>query len=607
MPDRRRPSPAVALDDAPPQPAAAGARPRPGACAPWLRGGTAAALIALVGCSGTIEGEREPDGKAEPGAANGGKAGGTGGSGAVGQGDRPPGAPGAGGTAGGTASCTQPSAGPAPLRRLNRLEYNRTVRDLLGDATNPADALPPEEKGNGFGNDANALGVSRLLAEQYFTVAKGIAARATADAAAFAKLVGCDPTKTGGAAGEETCAKGFIDAFGLRAYRRPLDATEKADLLKVYADVRATGADFKTGVQAILATTLQAPQFLYRIELGAGKPDPYEMATRLSYLLWGSMPDNDLFAAAKAGKLGSKDEVLAQAKRMLADARGRDTVRQFHALLFGLLGLDGLQRNTTSFPKYTPELGPLFREEIERFLDHVVWDGSGDVAGMLTASYSFVNGPLAKFYGRTDVTGAAFQKVDFDPTKRAGFMTSAGIMASTTPGTATNPVMRGVYVRSKLLCNPPPDPPPALMVEEPEPDPKSTTRERFIKHQTDPSCVGCHTLMDPIGFGFENYDGVGLWRTTDNGRPVDVTGEIVGTDVAGKFTGPVELMKKLSQSAQLRQCLVSNWFTFAYGRAETEADRCSRAQLEAAFMKSGFKIRELVLALTQTDAFLLRP
>ena len=499
--------------------------------------------------------------------------------------------------------------GDSPIRRLNRFEYNNSIRDLIGDNTNPADSFPPEEIGNGLGNEATSLGVSRLLTESYLSAAQGIAERATADATKLRNVTGCDLAK----ASEESCAKTFIEAFGARAFRRPLDAGEKDRLFQIYA-ISKGGTDFKAGIKASMTAILQMPQFLYRVEFGTpvtGSPGvaklgQYEMASRLSYMFWATLPDQPLLDAAKAGRLSSVADIKTQVERLLDDPKAHQVTRYFYNMLFGLVGLDRLQRNAANFPTYSAELGPLFRQELEQFIDHVLWQGDGSLATLLTADFSFMNAKLAQFYGVTGPKGNAFEKVTVPAGKRAGFMTSAGVMASLSPGTQSNPVIRGAYLRRKLLCDAPPDPPAALMVAEPKPDPTLTTRERFTEHRTNAACRGCHLLLDPLGFGFEHYDGVGLWRETDNGKPIDATGNIEGTDLPGDFNGAPELMQRLAKSTHVKACHADQWLTFAYGRGFDSEDACTRATVQAAFAKSGGRVRDLLVALATTDAFLYR-
>jgi hypothetical protein len=298
--------------------------------------------------------------------------------------------------------------------------------------------------------------------------------------------------------------------------------------------------------------------------------------------------------------------VLAEARRMLADGRAKDSLRQFHSMLFQTGGLDTLERDAAFFPTFRPGLGALFRQETEQFLDEAVWNGPGDLASVFTAPYTFVNGPLATFYGIPNITGDAFQKVDLDTTRRSGLLTQASILTLTTPGSHTDPVIRGKWAYTKLFCGTIDDPP-AGIPELPEPVPGQPIRERLAAHRADPACNGCHVLMDPLGFGFEHFDGVGGWRDMENGAPVDDSGEIPEVDVAGPFKGLVQLGEKVAQSRDVRACYAGRYLTYAYGRAVTEADSCSRSTLENAFEQAQGNIKELMAAITQTEGFLLRP
>ena len=500
-----------------------------------------------------------------------------------------------------------------PIRRLTRFEYNNTVRDLLGDTTNPADVLPPEEEVAGFNNQAAALTSSDLLIEQYMKVAEDVSERAVQN---LTGLLPCDPALDG----EDACALSFIESFGRRAYRRALSQSEIARFKSLF-DWALQDADlgrFKDGIQLVIEAALQSPKFLYRAELGEETPiegdivpfTSWEMATKLSYMLWNSMPDDELFAAAEADALRTKDQIKAQAVRMIEDDKARDVIRNFHTQWLMLTHLDSVTKDTGVYPTFRGSLRPLWKEEIQAFIEHVIMEGDGSLQTLLTADYSFMNEELAAFYGDDvldSVTGSEFRQVQLDPARRAGLLSTAGLMATHANLNQSSPVFRGKFVREQLMCDTLPLPPNDLVIEPPELDPNKTTKEQFEEIGANPSCSGCHALMNPIGFIFEHYDGVGLWRDQQNGKDIDATGEVVQTeDIDGTYDGAVELAHALAESTQVRECVSSQWFRFAYNRTVTTEDSCSLEQLNQVFADSGFDIKTLLVELTQTNAFLYR-
>ncbi len=492
------------------------------------------------------------------------------------------------------------------MRRLNRFEYNNTVRDLLGDDTNPANEFPPEEEALGFNNNATALGVTPILAERYMVAAEGIAARATEDLPA---LLPCDPADVG----EDACARELVVDLGMRAFRRPLSGDEVDRVMAVYDWGRGEGYDYRESVELIIETLLQSPHFLYRVEFGAAadsgqkvvRLDDWEMASRLSYMLWGTMPDDALFAAAAAGELSEPAQIRAQAERMLADPRARHAVRDFYGQWLELDLVDGMEKDADIYPQYTPEIRALLRAETEAFVDHVIWDGDGSVESLLTAGFSFMNAELAAFYGIEGPGGADFERVQLPDGQRAGLLTHAGFLAAQAKPNQSSPIHRGKFVREQLLCQLLPPPPDDIAIVPPDLDPDLTTRERFSEHSNNEACRGCHELIDPIGFGFEAFDGMGIYRAEENGKPIDVSGELIATDVDGPFSGVPELASKLATSEQVHNCVVTQYFRYGYGRAETDDDICTVAPLMGDFAEGG-NLRELILAFTQTDAFLYR-
>ncbi|WP_437593196.1 DUF1592 domain-containing protein [Sorangium sp. So ce1000] len=509
--------------------------------------------------------------------------------------------------------CAEIRPGASPLRRMTRFEYNNTIRDLLGDDSAPADAFVVEEEALGFNNQAAALGVTQLLAEQLMKASEAIAARAAQDLGKL--LAGCDPAVQG----PDACAAELIERLGKRAFRRPLAPAEGERLARLFA----SGNDeygFSTGVELVIQAMLQSPHFLYRVE--HGMPDPagdgvvplsdHEIASRLSYLLWSSMPDDALFAAADAGELRTAEQIAAQARRMLEDPRARAAVANFHEQWLQLSNIDTLTKDTAVYPSFHPGLPALLRAETEAFLDHVVFeDDAGDVATLLTAPYSLMNAELRAFYGLGPADGAEapgeLSVVPLDPARRAGFLTHASVLSVLAKPDQSSPVHRGKFVRERLLCQTLPPPPADVDIQPPPVRDGIPTRRRFERHSEDPGCAGCHRLMDPIGFGFERYDGIGLYREVDQGVPVDASGEITGSrDIDGPFDGAVELAHRLAESDEVRQCVATQWFRFGYGRAEQAEDECNMRQIQEAFAESGYNIKALLVALTQTDAFRYR-
>lgn len=502
------------------------------------------------------------------------------------------------------ATCTSPAPGPSPLRRLTHREYDNTIRDLLGDDTRLAAQFSREEVFLGFDNNASARGTTALLAEQYWHAAETLAARAAAD---LQKLTGCDADD---AAGRDTCADAFIDRFGARAYRRPLEAADQTRLRGLYRSAN-TAWGFGKAIELVVQTVLQSPHFLYRVEFGTGAATngikqlrPYELATRLSYLLWGSAPDQPLLDAAAQSALGSKQQVAAQARRLLADERSRYVLTDFHRQWLGLELINDFESTLDGF---SDDLRPLLREETTQFIAAVLWQEDAKLSTLLTAPFSFMNARLASFYGMAGPNGEAFQRVALEPQRGAGIFTQGGILAAHSHAAKTSPVLRGKFVREQFLCNPPPPPPVGIDFTVADKDTTLSVREQAAIHRADPGCAACHKFMDPIGLGFESFDAVGRYRTLEAGKAIDSSGELFATDVDGAFDGPTQLAQKLASSQQVSSCFARQWFRYAYARDEAQdVDACSIATLETSLKDSGGNIPELLFTLTQTDAFMYR-
>jgi Protein of unknown function (DUF1592)/Protein of unknown function (DUF1588)/Protein of unknown function (DUF1595)/Protein of unknown function (DUF1587)/Protein of unknown function (DUF1585) len=492
---------------------------------------------------------------------------------------------------------------PVPLRRLTRFEYNNTIRDLLNDDGSPANEFGPDEVSAGFENNTGST-ASDLTVEQYARASEVIATRATAD---VQSLVKCNPSLG------PACAKIFIADFGRRAFRRPLLAEESARMLAVFSHP-AAGGDFKTGIRLVLQTMLQSPQFLYRIELPASPSpkteraalSPYELASRLSYLLLGSMPDEALFSAAESGRLQTKADVEVQAKRLLALPRAHAVLSNFFEQW--LLLRNGVVKDATIFPTYSQTLRASMLAETNAFFESVVWGDDGRLETLFTAPYSFVDSPLAELYGLAKPVSSGLVRTDLPADQRSGFLTHASLLSGLAKPNQTSPIHRGKFVRERLLCQELPLPPPDVDLTPPPPAKDATTRSRFSAHSANPRCAGCHQQIDPIGFGFENYDGLGRFLQKENGISIDSSGEVLSAgDASGRFVGLVQLSRQLSKSELVRSCVTAQWFRYALGRTERAGDKGSIKVLKDAFSRSDFRVRDLLLAITQTDAFLYNP
>jgi hypothetical protein len=543
---------------------------------------------AAFGCRGTI------------GTPAGSGSAGSGMTGAAGM--APIGTGGVGGT-GGQPTVSGPLVpGRAPLRRLTRVEYDNTVLRLLGDPSNPALQFEPDTLADGFTNNADTQNVGTSLAQQYLTAAEALSVTATKD---LNKLLGCDPTGA-----EAACLRSFIVQFGQRAWRRPLAAAEVDRLAAVYTKGRAD-FDIPTSTQMVLQTMLLSPAFLYRVELGvpaAGATTfpltSWELASRLSYFLEGSMPDDLLLTTAAGDALRTPQQVATSAQRLLsASSRpAQDRMAQFFTEWMKLVNIDRLQKDITVFPTFTPALGPLLRQETETFVKKTLFGGPGDLATLLTAPYTYAPPEVATLYG--SAPPAADGRVNLDPKRRAGLLTQPAILATLAKADTTDPVHRGKFVWEGLFCGSVPAPPTNVNITPPKITPGTTARQRFEEHRAAAACAACHVVMDPIGLTFENYDALGRWRDTENGLAIDASGQLKGTDVDGPFVGAVELAHKLASSPRVATCAVRQLFRFGFGRYDTAEDMPTIETLAAQFQSNQQRFIDLAVAMTQVPAFL---
>jgi len=503
--------------------------------------------------------------------------------------------------------CDGPAIQPGrtPLRRLNHSEYDATVRDLLAAAPQ-SQSFPPDEQGAGFSNNADALTVSSLLAEGYLNAAKGMATSAVAQ---LDMLSSCDSV----ALGEAVCAERFVRDFGKKAFRRPLAEEEVTRYVALYK-VGRDGGTYQDGIATLLQAFLQSPHFLYRVEnapAAGASPSPvgaYEMATRLSYFLWGSLPDAALFSAADTNGLSTPEQLTAQVQRMLQDARAKTSVATLHREWLELTSALEAPKAANLYPAWNPGLAADLFTESQLFIDDVFWN-DGKVSSLLSSTSTFVNASLAGFYGVPVPSAPAangFAKVSLAGLPRAGLLTQGTFLAAHAGPDQSSPVRRGKFLREQLFCQTVPPPPNDIVIMPPTYDPSSSTRERFVAHEKQPICVACHAQMDPLGFAFEGYDATGAFRTMDGPHPVDAHGSLAGTDVDGDFNDALGLIARLSTSKDVAACVAKQWFRFANGRTEDEHDSCVLGKLTQTLTQNQYDMRSLPLAIVLSDTFRYR-
>jgi len=642
---------------------------------------------------------------------------------------------------------TAPDPGRVTIRRLNRAEYNNTVRDLLEVEFKPADDFPSDDVGSGFDNIADVLSLPPLLMEKYLAAAEKIAGQAiVADPATLAKVqrkdkdlltegsaqfqkdhyalisrgaiagefevprpgmyivraqasqspAGNDParmelrlgtkrTKTfdvtahrsepatyefrvklpagkhqvvaeflndfydkdakdpkkrdrnlyvnylevvgptdlgpndypamhrklvavrpSGAMGVKDAAKRNLRPLVNRAFRRKATEDEVDRLAGLVEEAVQQGDSFEQGMQVALIGVLVSPQFLFRIEAdpksGVRELGDYELAARLSYFLWSSLPDNELFAVATEGKLNNDEMLQKQIRRMLKDRKADALVENFAAQWLNLRLLDGITPDPEKFGQFNDELRSDMRKETEQFFAHIMREDRS-LLDFLEADYTFVNERLSKHYGLEGVSGDEFRRVELKGRPRVGVLTQASILTLTSNAARTSPVKRGKWILDNLLGSPPPDPPPDV----PELDavrkamPNASLRKQLEIHRENAVCASCHKTMDPLGFGLENYDAIGRWRDKDGGQPIDASGVLPGGD---KFNGSTELVKVLSKRREdFARCLAEKMFTYALGRELTPADRCHVDKVVAGVDKENYRFSALVTEIVKSEPF----
>jgi hypothetical protein len=498
---------------------------------------------------------------------------------------------------------------PRRLRRLSNREYDNVVRDLIGDMTAPARAFLADAFATGYDNGPADLIVQSDHIESYQLAAEALAATAVAERRDLL-LGGCDPATQG----DDACVAAFLDSFAPRAFRRPLTDGEQARLRSIY-DLGVAAGGFPLGIEMALETVLQSPQFLYREELGAPadpgqvRLTPYELASELSFLVTGSLPDDVLWSTVQAGGFTTVDDFRREATRLLATPSARDNLRAFfHEWLATNRLLPTMTvKDTKVYPTWNRALLTSMSGELDRLFASVLSGDTASLRALFSTPEGFVDPALAPLYG-VDAPDSGFEEVALDPAIRPGILARAGFLAVHADSDSSGPVARGVFLMSAILCYPP-LPRPATVPPPPSVDDANkagqTTRQRFSQHASDGACRGCHQIIDGIGFGFEAFDGMGVYRSAENGHPIDASGVLLGSgdpSVDGPFDGVSGLVDHLLAGNRLSDCFARQLFRFAMGAVETPADEPLVAALGSGFSVDS-RMTDVLLALVSSPGF----
>lgn len=490
------------------------------------------------------------------------------------------------------------------IHRLSRTEYNFTIRDLLGVDSHPADKFPSEGGGGGgFDNNADTLFIPPILMEKYLEAAVDVL-----DEAGHDKIF---LTHKSSLSSERSAARKIIEHFALRGFRRPPKPDEIDRLLAHYDHARKSGAAHEPAVKSALAGILISPNFLFRVEQDQPTPQPYrindfELASRLSYFLWSSMPDEELFKLASENRLHDAKVLDRQVQRMLLDPKAGALADNFAGQWLRVRELkSAAQPDSDRFPTYTPALRDAMYQEVIQFFDSIIREDRS-LLQILSANYTFLNADLAKNYGIDGVTNSSLQHVELKDENRGGVLSMAAVLTLTSYPLRTSPVLRGKWVLEQILGTPPPPPPPLVtsLPHDDKPVDGLTLRQRLEKHRSDAACAGCHKSMDPLGFGLENFDAIGRWRTTIADQPVDASGDLPD---GAKFTGPAELKKVLlNRKDDFIRNLTEKMLAFALGRGLDYYDVSTVKQISKTLAQQKYRSSVLISEVVRSYPFQFR-
>lgn len=494
--------------------------------------------------------------------------------------------------------------GNVTMRRLNRTEYNNTIRDLVGVTFQPANDFPADDVGYGFDNIGDVLTVPPILMEKYLIAAEKIVDAALQDPELKKRIYFIPITDQE----KEEATRKILERFATRAYRRSLRPEELPRLLHLVHFAEKQGDSWDKGVQLALQAILASPFFLFRIETDRRPNDPdsihavneFELATRLSYFLWSSMPDDDLFEQARAGTL--HDNLESQARRLLRDPKADALVKNFSGQWLQTRNLATINPDPALFPNFDEDLRAAMLKETDLFFEHVMRNDCS-VLDFLDSDYTFANERLARHYGIDGIRGNQFQRVELKGHHRGGILTQASILTATSNPTRTSPVKRGKWILENILGAPPPPPPPDVpeLKEDKELVLTGSLRKRMEQHRADPNCAVCHQKMDTLGFGFENFDAIGGWRQKDGNFAIDAAGTLPNGQ---SFQGPRELKAILkTQKDDYCRCLTEKMLTYAIGRGLEYYDKSAVDQVVSALAKSDYRFSTLILEIIKSEPF----
>lgn len=488
-----------------------------------------------------------------------------------------------------------------PLRRLSETEYHNTIRALFVGVPYPETELIAPLSSNGFENFvSNTRAVSDRDVEAFDATVESIAGPASTNAA-FLAHHGCPDVDQRAA-----CIEGFVRNFGRRAFRRPLTDEERSVYRTLIEDI-ASAIDLAAGIETMIASVLASPELLYRVEArGEDRANAYTLASRLSYLIWQSMPDDALLAAAAAGELSNREQLEAQARRMLADERATQALVDFYRQWFRFSRMDEEKyaaKSPTLFPEWTPTLRASVQAEVRRFVRHVA-EQDATLTRLYTDRTAFLDADMARHYG---VDGPVDDRPILLPeSERSGILTRANFLAGTGIAGHGSPVHRGLFVYENLLCRHIGGVPDDVDTSAVTPEPNQTTRELYEEITAPTACRGCHVRINPVGFAFENYSSTGAYRTTELGRPVDASGALMGSEFESEtVVGAVELSAQLARSEVAHACAANHWVSYMLGRRLEPVghDACYAERIQRAFFESGGDMRALMVTLITQSEF----